>query len=280
MPSRVLVTGGGGLVGAWTVRALGERAVAPPRASLDVRSLPEVERALAGCSAVLHFAGQSVVGEAERDPVATFEANVAGTWTVLEACRRAGARVLVASSHRVYGPVAGAVTEAAPLAPADRYGASKAAAEVVAAAFAPEVRVAVTRMSNVYGGGDRQTSRLVPEIVAAAREGRPARIRSDGSPRHDLLHASDAAAAHLALLDALEDPAVAGQAFNVGAGEAHAVSELVDLARELAPGAVAADYSGGSGGEPAWLDTAKLRELTGWTPRTALRDGIAEALRA
>ncbi len=264
MPAeRVLVTGGTGLVGAWTVRALGERAVAPGREALDVRSLPAVERALEGCGALLHFAGQSVVGAARRDPVATFEANVAGAWTVLEACRRAGARAVLASSDRVHGARSGALREDDPVAPTEPYGASKAAAELVALSFG----ATVTRMSHVFGSGDRQRSRLVPELVAARREGRAALIHSDGSPAYDFLHAADAAAAHLALLDA-----EAEGIFNVGAGEARSVRELVELA------GVEAAYGTERGSEPAWLDTAKLRAATGWTPRISLRDGLAEAL--
>src|SRR6185436_20656017 len=142
---------------------------------------------------------QTIVGTASNSPALTFETNVRGTWTVLEACRRAGVeRVVVASSDKAYGahdelPY----TEELALRPTAPYEASKAAADLIARSYWPSfgLPVAVTRFANIYGGGDLNFSRLVPEAACAAIDGRAPVLRSDGSPVRDLLYVEDAVAA-------------------------------------------------------------------------------------
>lgn len=306
---RVLVTGADGLVGSWLVAALLDRgdAVAvlrrggspgpqggdDPRVTVAVGDLLDpssVERALAGHDAdtVVHLAAQSIVGLAHAEPVETFEVNVAGTWHLLEACRRHDvARVVVASSDKVYGTIgAQPPTEDAPLAARFPYDVSKACADLVARSFAHtyDLPVAVARLPNVYGPGDRNASRLVPELVGAIRAGRAPVIRSDGSPRRDFLFASDAAAAYLAICDAIDAGVGAGEAFNAGSGTSHSVREVVDALLELSHSDLRARYVGTGAPEgelPAgWVDSGKLRAATGWAPRVALRDGLAVTLEA
>ena len=167
------------------------------------------------------------------DPAATFEANVRGTWTLLEACRRADVpAVVVASSDKAYGP-----SEELPyredmqLRPASPYEASKAAADAIALSYRPAygLPVAVTRFANVYGGGDLNFSRLVPEAIAAVLDGRRPQIRSDGSPERDFLYVDDAVAAYLAIEHAVGagGPA-AGEAFNAGGERPHSVAEVLE----------------------------------------------------
>src|SRR5262249_19497994 len=126
--------------------------------------------------AVFHLGAQTLVGPAMSDPRATFEANVAGTWNLLEACRRAAVPAVVgASSDKAYGPSPELpYREEMPLRPASPYEASKAAADAIALSYWPafSLPVAVTRFANVYGGGDLNFSRLVPEAIVAVLEGR------------------------------------------------------------------------------------------------------------
>ena len=161
------------------------------------------------------------------DPGATFDTNVRGTWTLLEACRESDVpAVVVASSDKAYGPQEELpYREAQALRPASPYEASKAAADVIALSYWPGfgLPVAVTRFANVYGGGDLNFSRLIPEAVCAVLEGRRPVIRSDGSPERDFLFVDDAVAAYLAIEHAVGagGPA-AGEALNAGGGEPHA----------------------------------------------------------
>ena len=141
-------------------------------------------------------------------PEETFEVNVTGTWNVLGACRERGiARVVVASSERVYAAAAGqAHIEVDPLPADDPYGASKVASDVIARSYWPAfgLPVAVARLTNVYGERDANLDRLIPGTISDALAGRRPVILSDGTPKHDYLHVDDAAAAYLAIARALD----------------------------------------------------------------------------
>jgi CDP-glucose 4,6-dehydratase len=311
----VLVSGAYGLLGGWLVRALLERGAAvtlirrdePVRSALvamgleprvavvhgDVTDKEMVARAIAEyeIDTVFHLAAQTLVPTANRDPLSTFETNVRGTWLTLEACRlNTGVqRVVVASSDKAYGPHTQLpYTEMHALNACFPYDASKVAADVIARSYWHTWRlpVAVTRFANLYGGGDFNLSRLVPETVMAALSGRSPVVRSDGSPERDFLYVEDAVTAYLEIAEALgtrdlPGPA-AGEAFNAGGGTPHRVLDVVHLICRLAGGGVAPDIRGQ--GTPAgeidrqWVDCSKLRGLTGWQPVTVLEDGLRRTL--
>src|SRR5947209_13759615 len=179
---RVFVTGCTGLVGAWTTRRLLERGahvvgLVRDRASgsellrsglldrMDVvhgelESEPLLERALAEyeIQTVLHLGAQTIVGIANRSPLSTFEANIKGTWCVLEAARRCGhnPQVVVASSDKAYGDQpALPYTEESPLLARHPYDVSKACADMLALTYAHTygLAVCVSGCGTVYGGG-------------------------------------------------------------------------------------------------------------------------------
>jgi CDP-glucose 4,6-dehydratase len=307
---RALVTGGHGFVASHLARELLGRGDAvsvldlpsPPLSGLVLQGVaPEVElieadlrdaqRVGAAVEAgefdvVFHLAAQTLVGPAMADPVATFEANVLGTWTLLEACRRADVPALVvASSDKAYGPSEELpYRETMQLRPASPYEASKAAADAIALSYraAYGLPVAVTRFANIYGGGDLNFSRLIPEAVVAVLEGRRPAIRSDGSPERDFLYVDDAVAAYLAIEHAVGagGPA-AGEAFNAGGEHPHSVAEVVEAIAAIGGGGLEPEYGPGNpAGEidRQFVDSAKLRGLTGWEPRVQLRDGLTRTL--
>jgi CDP-glucose 4,6-dehydratase len=314
--SPALVTGGHGFVGSHLSRALLERGEAvrvldrpgPRTADLggvrpsgldllgirddvelveaDLRDGEGVERAVAGADSVYHLAAQTIVGVARESPLETLEVNVRGAWNVFEACRAGGVeRVLFASSDKAYGSSPELpYLEDFPLRASFPYDASKAAADIVARSYARAygLPLAVTRFANVYGGGDLNFSRLVPETVVAVLNGRRPAIRSDGSPERDFLHVDDAVAAYLAIAAALEENGTAGQAFNAGGDRPHSVREVVELIATAGGGGIEADYQGQ--GNPdgeidrQFVDSTKLRELTGWRPEVELADGLRRTL--
>jgi CDP-glucose 4,6-dehydratase len=205
---------------------------------------------------------------------------------VLEACREAEVgRVVVASSDKAYGPHERLpYTEESALQPVFPYDVSKAATDLIARSYwhTYGLPVAVTRFANLYGGGDRNFSRLIPETVTAVLDGRAPVIRSDGSPERDFLHVEDAAGAYLAVAEALGRGEAGGEAFNAGWGEPHPVREVVDLVCELGPGEVQPDYRGAGNPEGEidrqYLDSTKIRERIGWRPTVDLHEGLGRTI--
>jgi CDP-glucose 4,6-dehydratase len=252
----------------------------------DLRDAEAVAAAVAGCDSVFHLAAQTIVGVASRSPLETFEVNVRGAWNVFEACREHDPeRVVFASSDKAYGSSPELpYREGFPLRAAYPYDASKAAADIVARSYARAygVPLAVTRFANVYGGGDLNFSRLIPEAVVAAVDGRAPVIRSDGSPERDFLHVDDAVAAYLAIAAAVARGEGVGEAFNAGGERPHSVREVAEAIARLAGTGVEPDFRGEGVPEGEidrqFVDSAKLRELTGWAPAVALEDGLGRTL--
>jgi CDP-glucose 4,6-dehydratase len=307
-----LVTGGLGFVGAWLCKALLERGgtvVSLDRASREGRpsalellgieaQVTQVEgdlldrelmlRTLADhqVGAVFHLAAQTIVGTAATSPAPTFDVNVRGTWTLLEACREQGTeRVVVASSDKAYGahdelPY----REDFALQPTAPYESSKAAADLIARSYwhSYGLPIAITRFANIYGGGDTNFSRLIPEAVSAALDGRPPVLRSDGTPERDFLYVEDAARAYLAIAEGLDRAEVRGQAFTAGGGRPHPVGEVVELIARLADTGVEPDIRGTGNPEGEidrqYVDPTKIRELVGWEPEVDLEEGLRRTI--
>jgi CDP-glucose 4,6-dehydratase len=238
--------------------------------------------------AVFHLAAQTIVHIANRSPHSTFEANVRGTYNLLEACRTTGVvgdpveRIVVASSDKAYGDHESLpYREDHALQPVHPYDVSKACTDMIARAYAAthELPVAITRLGNVYGGGDVNFSRIVPDVARALVEGTSPVIRSDGSPERDYLHASDAAEAYLAVAESA--PERPGEAWNVGPGQPISVLEITRRLIAVS-GREAEPEIRGSGTPPGeidrqHLDSSRIREALGWRPRMALDDGLREA---
>jgi CDP-glucose 4,6-dehydratase len=239
-------------------------------------------------SAVFHLGAQTIVGTALRSPLATFDANIRGTYALLEACRSLGEgtveRIVVASSDKAYGahdelPY----REDFPLQPSYPYDVSKACVDLIARSYAATyaLPVAVTRVANVYGPGDVNWSRLVPDTARALVRGERPLIRSDGTPERDYLYLDDAVDAYLAIAASLDRPELRGRAWNAGWGRPVSVLELVRRliavsGRELEP-----DVRG-SGVPHAeidrqFLDSTSIRTELGWEPRVALDEGLSRA---
>jgi CDP-glucose 4,6-dehydratase len=309
--STVLVTGAQGFIGSWLAERLldeGARVVVPRRdfepdtrfradgieercvvVAADIQDYEAMTRLLNehGVDTVFHLAAQTIVGTANRSPLSTFEANVRGTYVLLEACRTIGvagdpvARIVVASSDKAYGshdelPY----REDFALQPTFPYDVSKACADMIARSFAVtyDLPVAVTRLANVYGGGDLNWSRIVPDTCRALANGDAPVIRSDGTPERDYLYVEDAVDAYLAVARSLDDAAMAGRAWNAGWGSPLAVREVVERLIAAAGSHVTPDVQGD--GTPhgeidrQYLDSSAIRAELGWQPRIVLDEGL------
>ncbi len=303
-----LVTGAEGFIGSWLAERLldeGAEVVALRRdrpahsrlridgildrcdeAGGDLASHDELHRVLNeyGVTDVFHLAAQAIVAVANRSPLSTFETNVRGTWNLLEAARLAPTveRVVVASSDKAYGEHEDLpYREDAKLQPRFPYDTSKAAADLIARSYAATygLPVAVTRLANVYGGGDFNFSRLVPDTIRAIIAGERPVIRSDGTPERDFIYVEDAVDAYLAICEGIDDEPNRGLAFNAGAGRPWPVLEIVRTLLDVAGSDLQPDVQGS--GTPAgeidrqYLDSSLIKERLGWEPRWGLRDGLA-----
>jgi CDP-glucose 4,6-dehydratase len=239
-----LVTGGAGLVGGWLVQRLVESGADVvclvrdwvPQAELtasnwtarvrivrgDICDQPLVERLLGEyeIDTVFHLAAQAIVGVANRNPVSTFESNIRGTWSILEACRRSPLvkQIVTASSDKAYGDFQGLpYREDTPLAGRHPYDVSKSCADLIARSYAETyaLPVAITRCGNFFGGGDLNWNRIVPGTIRAVLRSQRPIIRSDGLFVRDYFYVEDGAAAYMLLAERLAgNRELAGEAFN------------------------------------------------------------------
>jgi len=303
----VLVTGATGLLGSWLTQELVARGAhvtclvrdQVPRSRLvtsgTIAKVNVVTAPLEDFQAVLralneyevecvfHLAAQTIVGTASRSVLSTFEANIKGTWNVLEAARalpQLVKRVLVASSDKAYGEHATLpYTEEAPLVGRFPYDASKACAELLCASYAASFKLPVvtTRCGNLYGGGDLNYSRIVPGTIRSALLGERPIVRSSGKLVRDYFYVEDAAGAYLHLAEKMLELDLAGEAFNFGTSEPKNVLEMVALVLqaagrpELEP---VVQNQASNEIERQFLDCTKARTKLGWTPRFTMAEAL------
>jgi UDP-glucose 4-epimerase len=249
MTRTVLITGGAGFIGSNLARRLvrggdrvrildnlsiGRRAyLADVLHDLLLGSLADgatVRSAVEGVDAIVHLAARAGIDDSVRDPLGTFEANVAWSVGLLDAARLAGVRRFVfASSNAAAGdhqPPSDETDLPHPLSP---YGASKLAIEAYGQAYAATYGLAACslRFSNAYGPNSLHKRSVVAAWLRAALEGRSIEINGDGSQTRDFVHVEDLAAAVMAVLDAPE-ASIAGELFQAGTGVETSVAQLAD----------------------------------------------------
>lgn len=304
----VLVTGANGFVGAWIAKALTDKKAnvvvllrdEVPNSPLeyfgvggrlrgivkgDLADYHAVERAFNEyeIEACYHLAAQAIVGVANRSPLSTFESNIKGTWNVLEAARNSSVlkKLIVASSDKAYGEHSKLpYKEDYCLNALHPYDASKACADILARTYYNTygMPVCVARCANIYGGGDLNFSRLVPDTIRAVLESKNPIIRSDGTPVRDYLYVKDAVSAYLTLGEKLEK--VKGEAFNFGSNAPISVLDLVTKILDIS-GSNLKPIIKGKGKTKGEIDrqylySEKARKLLGWSPRYELDEGLKE----
>jgi CDP-glucose 4,6-dehydratase len=308
---RTLITGATGLVGGWLARALVEQGAYvvalirdwDPQSELVRSGLVQrvnvvsgaledyaaIERAICehDVDTVFHLGAQTIVGTALRSPLATFEANVRGTYNLLEACRvhqRLVQAVVVASSDKAYGDSATLpYTEEMPLDGRHPYDVSKSCADLIALTYAQTygLNVAVARCGNIYGGGDLNWSRIVPGTIRSLLRGERPILRSDGTFTRDYVYVRDVVDAYLALAEQASAAGVRGEAFNFSPERAISVLEMTALIQRLMDRSDLEPLilnQARSEIKDQYLDSAKARARLGWAPRWSLDQGLAETI--
>ncbi len=300
---KVLVTGCTGLLGSWVTKRLLDSGAevtgivrdSMPRSELllsdavnkisvvdgditdyatMVRTINEYE-----IQSVFHLAAQTIVGTASRSPLSTFETNIKGTWTILEAARTStlNPSVIVASSDKAYGDQPNLpYTEDMPLIGSYPYDVSKSCADLLARSYFKSygMSVAITRCANLFGGGDLNFSRLIPGAMLWSLKNEPIIIRSDGTYKRDYLYVEDAADCYLLLAENIER--VKGEAFNFGNGEPISVIDLVKRILKVTKSTSKIKIENSVKNEihDQYLSTAKAQKVLKWKPGHTLDSAL------
>jgi CDP-glucose 4,6-dehydratase len=302
----VFVTGASGLLGGWLIhRLLADKADLVclvrdwvPQSELvrshlikkvklvrgDVRDQELLERILGEyeITTVIHLAAQTIVTIANRNPVSTFESNIGGTWSLLEACRRSPKveQIIVASSDKAYGDQENLpYNETTPLQGQHPYDVSKSCADLIARAYAVtyDLPVVITRCGNFYGGGDFNWNRIVPGTIRSILRGDPPVIRSDGSMVRDYFYVEDGAAAYMHLAQQLAvNPSIKGEAFNFSNELQMSVVQLVHRISEKMGSKFKPIILNEATNEIShqYLSAQKARKVLGWAPLFTLDQGL------
>lgn len=307
----VLVTGCTGLLGSWLTQELVTRGANVvglvrdwvPQSRLfaegitnqiktvygSIEDLTVLERTINEyeIDTVFHLAAQTIVGVANREPLATFEANIKGTWNLLDACRRVGdvSRIIIASSDKAYGdqeilPY----DENTPLQGEHPYDVSKSCADLIARTYyiSYGLPVCITRCGNFYGGGDLNFNRIVPDTIYSALRDKPVTIRSDGTFIRDYFYVKDGVLAYLHLAEQMDRQEIWGEAFNFSNELQIPVLTLVRRILSL----MGKDYL-----EPIILNQAqneikhqylsaeKAHDILNWQPKYFLDESLQETIK-
>jgi CDP-glucose 4,6-dehydratase len=309
---KVLVTGATGLVGSWLVRKLIECEAhvvtlirdSNPQSELfrsgffkktdlvqgSLEDFYSVERAINEneVETVFHLGAQTIVGTAWRSPLPTFEANIRGTYNLLEACRRHSSlvkQVIIASSDKAYGTCRELpYNETTPLEGRNPYDVSKTCTDLLASSYFHTYRLplAIARCGNIYGGGDLNWSRLIPGTIRSFLQNETPILRSDGKFTRDYLFVQDVVEAYMKLAEEIHRPEVIGQAFNFGPNKPYSALEIVEVIQKqmkcehLDPKILnnaTAEIKDQS------LDSKKAKEILGWDLKYTLDEGLSQTIR-
>jgi CDP-glucose 4,6-dehydratase len=235
---------------------------------------------------VLHLAAQAVIGTANRNPVSTFESNVRGTWTLLEACRRNPTveQIVVASSDKAYGAQAILpYTEDMPLTPMHPYDVSKGCADLIAQSYAKSfgLPVVISRCGNFFGEGDVNWSRIVPGVIRSVIRGESPTIRSDGTYVRDYLYADDGALGYLLLAEKLaENPELSGEAFNFSLEKPMTVLKVTEMILKLMASDLKPKIKNEASNEikEQHLSAKRARNVLGWKPQYSQEEALKRTI--
>jgi CDP-glucose 4,6-dehydratase len=306
----VLVTGATGLLGGWMVKELAQNGaqvvalvrdgspgsmlvrdglinqIRTVRGSLSDLSLLRRTMAEYEVQTIFHLAAQTIVGIAKVDPLGTLEANVQGSWNLMEAARSCRvSQILVASSDKAYGEAPQLpYVETHPLRGKYPYDVSKSCMDLIAGMYATtyELPVAIVRCGNLFGGGDLNFSRTVPGVISATCRGERFLMRSDGNFIRDFLYVEDAADAYLCLAERMaQDSSLRGEGFNFSLEVRMTVLELVRtvlqmMGREdLEP---VIQNIASSEIREQYMSVDKARERLGWSARCGMTEGLRRTI--
>ena len=289
----ITVTGGAGFIGSHLCDALapdndltviddlssGLKSNVGKGARLVVKDiLSDLSGTLSGSDALFHFAADPSVQASSDNPGKTFDINVTGTVSVLEACRKADVRSFVlASSSAVYGTAKTPTPETSPCFPISNYGASKLAAEAYACAYSETygIRTTVLRYANIFGPRNRHG--VIHDLYAKLRSDRTAlEVLGSGRQEKSYMYISDCIGATRVAWEKQKRPF---DVFNIGTTRSTRVDELVRMvsARFRATPTIIKKEGWKGDVQMMLLDITKIQSL-GYKEQVGLERGMADYL--
>lgn len=236
---------------------------------------------------VFHLAAEAIVGKSYSNPLWTFSTNVEGTWNILEACRNSKAvqSIIIASSDKAYGAHKDLpYKENTPLKGNHPYDVSKSCADLIASTYAHtyNLPVCVTRCGNIYGPGDFNFSRLIPDAMRCLLKGKTLQVRSDGKFARDYVYVDDIAGGYLRIAELFRKKELLGESFNLSnecpltvIGLLQKINKLNLCASKLAYRVLnVAKYEI----KKQYLSSAKARRVLGWSPEYNLERGLKKTI--
>jgi CDP-glucose 4,6-dehydratase len=308
---RTLVTGATGMVGSWMVKRLlaeGAEVVAlmrdwNPQSELirsgDINRVNVINGSLEDYAAldrainkhdvdtVFHLGAQTIVGTALRSPYQTFEANIRGTYNLLEVCRLQSSMVksiVIASSDKAYGDVEVLpYNEEMPMNGRHPYDVSKSCTDLLAATYTHTYGMPITiaRCGNIYGGGDLNWSRIVPGTILSVVKNESLLIRSDGTFLRDYIYVLDVVEAYMLLASRASEDGVRGEGFNFSCEEPMNVLDISGKIKELMGRTdLAPTILNQAKAEirDQYLDSRKAREVLNWAPHYGTEEGLRQTI--
>lgn len=238
---------------------------------------------------IFHFAAYAIVRVSAKDPVSAYKVNIMGTVNILEAARTVGnlgnkGCIVVASSDKAYGDHEQLpYKEDFALQPKNTYDTSKACMDMISRTYAHNygLPVVVTRCSNVYGPGDLNLSRIVPNSIRRVLNGQRAQVYSDVSEMsREFIYIDDVVQAYDML--GYYGAAFKGEAFNIGGGGPTSIYDLVNLITKkvgstLTPEVIERD-SVFKEIQHQYIDAEKMAIKFGWEPKVSLEDGVQKSI--
>ncbi|MDB1931997.1 MULTISPECIES: GDP-mannose 4,6-dehydratase [Clostridium] len=234
---------------------------------------------------VFHLAAQAIVGVANRNPLGTFKSNIEGTWNILEAARKSPLikRVIVASSDKAYGDQEKLpYDENMPLQGKHPYDVSKSCADLIAQTYYETYKlpVCITRCGNLYGGGDLNFNRIIPQSIQSILNNKAPVIRSDGSFIRDYFYIEDAVDAYINLAEKVVELNLGGQAFNFSNEIQLTVLELVNKILKIMGSCMKPIILNQGSNEiiHQYLSAKKARTVLGWSPNYTIDEGLSKTI--
>jgi len=230
---------------------------------------------------VFHLAAEAIVGKCLQNPRVAFSSNIKGSWELLEACRNTKTvkSIVVASSDKAYGSWKKLpYKENTPLRGEHPYDVSKSCTDLIAYSYFHTfgLPVAITRCGNIYGPGDFNFNRLVPDAIRCALTDRQLLIRSNGKFIRDYIFVEDIVNGYIILAEKFQKLKLGGEAFNFSNEKPIPVLKLVKIIyksfnkKQTFRVLNQAKYEI----RMQYLSSKKSKSILGWQPRYPLEEGI------